>query len=282
VAGIHTTHGSQAVLVRNDIQGAGTGILLEMGTYHEEPGWAPSKAWLFGNVVHDTAGVGLWVRGNGSSVYGVGNRYERSALSAVHVTGGATYVGAGETMRANTWDGLVVLGCEMYCNDPTCGSPVVVQERSQARLAETRLEGNGADGLFAGCNGNVTLRSSTIVNNTDHAARVADLWLFDSDHSASAPSTLRANQTIFAGEGRGLMAQQGSQLQLGTSRDPGMNSLLVTGLYTIRNATPNHVDAQLNWFGTTNAAAIAASIRDCATNPLFGCVTYEPFLSHAP
>ena len=276
---VRITHGSQAILIGNDIQGLADGVRVDMGTNFGEPGWAPSQAWLADNDIHGNVGNGMYVFGRGSSVYGTGNRYETSGLSGVQVNAGATYVGRRESMTANAGDGLAVAGCDIRCTDVGCTNPVITLERSRATLDESAFDSNVGQGLSAVCNAQVAVRNSTVSHNVMRGAWASSTL----EAGVSVPSTLRAERTVFASNARvAVGASEDSQLELGTIKSPGRNSFLDYGLWSIRNPSTRSVSAQLNWFGTTDASAIAASIFDCTENANHGCVTFEPFLTHAP
>jgi Right handed beta helix region len=273
---VNRIHGSRATLSNNDIQGFTHGVRVDSGIEVDEPGWAPSQARLEGNRVHGNEGVGLWVAGRGSRVIGSGNTYEGSALSGVHVTGGATYVGERERLAGNTWDGLVVRGCDERNRRNADGSvsPVILQERSLAVLNDFALDGNGADGLWAACDAQVNLTHGSVSQNVGRGAGVASTWDFGDGNQSYAPSRLSAAWTVFDTNRHGAVAFEDSHLVLGTLDEPGMNSFLGNRANAIRNLSTQIVFAQWNWFGTTDAAVIAGS--------LVGDVTYEPFLLHEP
>jgi YVTN family beta-propeller protein len=196
------------------------------------------------------------------------------------VTGGATYTGDDETMTDNAMNGLFSLGCEMACPDPACA---VIQEQTTVVLEGATIEANQADGVFAGCDASVELRRSTVARSRNVGARVAETFVFDPDHRSSGPSALRAEKTVFKGNGTwGVISRGASRLHLGTADHQGRNSFLENASGSIFDNSPNPVQAQGNWFGTTDAASIAASIRDCADDPALGCVQYVPFLKKAP
>jgi len=269
--GVSALTGSRAVLVGNEIQGREDGIRIDSGFLSDG---APSQAWLLDNYVHGNVGVGMRVIGKGSWAYGTGNRYEENDLSGVHVTGGATYVGLRESMTANTWDGLVVLGCELFCNDAECSPPVIIQERSLVVLNDFEINGNMGDGLWSACDAQVNLAHGSIAHNVGRGAVVASTWDFGGGNQSYAPSELKVEWTVFDTNRVGAVAREDSRLILGTLDEPGMNSFLGNTALAIRNLSTGPVSAQLNWFGTTDAAVIAGS--------LFGNVTYEPFLTHEP
>ena len=280
---VYITQGSKGVLIGNDIQGSpGDGVRVESALTLGDPLSSPSQAWLADNDFHGNTWGGFQVFGKGSWAYGVGNRYVGNGKHGLNVTGGATYVSQRETMTGNGLNGVWSIGCDLRCSDPSCTAQVVIQEQTRVTLVRAFIDGNSAEGVFGGCNAQVTLRSSTVSHNAGAGGLVNALFVFDPIHQASQPSRLDAERTTFAANGRNGVTAINSQLELGTLESPGRNSFFGNAFGSIRNASTNHVNAQLNWFGTTDPAAIAASIFDCARNPAFGCVTYEPFLTSPP
>ena len=275
-ASVFILHGSRATLSNNDIEGFTNGVRVDSGIAVDEVGWAPSQARLEGNRIHGNGEVGLWVAGRGSRVIGSGNTYEASGLSGVHVTGGATYVGERERMTGNTWDGLVVRGCDQRNRGNADGSfsPVILQERSLAVLNDFALDGNGADGLWAACDAQVNLAHGSISHNVGRGAGVASTWDFGDGNQSYAPSRLGAVWTVFGSNRVGALLLEDSRMILGTLEEPGMNSFLDNWQKAIGNRSSVPVFAQWNWFGTTDAAVIAGSF--------VGDVTYDPFLLHEP
>ena len=455
-ASVRITRGSEAILAGNEIQGRGIGVSVDMGRFYEEPGWAPSQAWLFDNRIHSNGSAGLWVSGKGTKVRGYGNRYDGNLAEGVHVTGGAVYVGLHESITGNTGAGLDAFGCELQCRDAACNIPVLVQESTAVTLNSTdirdnqgvgayahcgatievkksnlsgnwegvmvesplnldadhrgwapatlsirdsivtgnlgnggvvrstpyaegqwataiidardtvfaghlqgsgiwilgkgavgkgrgnRYEGNGAGihvsggasyfgqrdsfeanglglfnlgqesmcnnpgcttggivqgevrveldgatisrnggGLVAVCGTTVELRDTVVTGNADNGAVLNSICDWGDLGVYSVPVVLDARETVFADHSQwGVIAYEDSHLLLGSLAEPGGNSFLRnTG--AIANITPNPVLAQWNWFGTTDAAAIASSIVDCRADPSYGCVDYVPFLSRA-
>jgi hypothetical protein len=275
-ASVLVIHGSRATLSNNDIQGFTNGVGVGSGIVVDEVGWAPSQVRLDDNVIHDNNGFGLWVSGRGSRVMGVGNRYERSDLNGVNVTGGASYVGRRESMTGNAWDGVAVLGCEQRnkLNADGSSSSVIIQERSLAVLDDFAITENKIDGLLASCDGQVNLSHGSVTSNVARGVAVSSTIVFPDGRQSSAPSRLSAVWTVFAANRNAAAVSGDSRLVLGTLDAPGMNSFVGNRNREIRNDSTWPVYAQWNWFGTTDAAIIAGEV--------FGDVTFEPFLLQAP
>jgi hypothetical protein len=216
-AGALIRHGSQGILIGNDIQGRNGGVLIENGHFYEEPGWAPSRGLLVDNYIHDSGGRALDVFGKGSSVHGIGNRYERSALGGVSVTGGATYVGRRESMAGNMGNGLDALGCGLLCRAPGCsdpGDPVLVQEASVATLDSATIRENHRAGVYAACGATIRIHKSTLAQQ-ETGARLESTFRLDGSHQSSAPSSLIARDTSFTANTLAgiLLAGTGTRLE---------------------------------------------------------------------
>ena len=212
-ASVRITHGSQAILAGNDIQGRGIGVSVDMGRFLDEPGSAPSRAWLNGNTIHDNGLFGLAVDGKGSEVRASGNRYQGNE-DGVLVTAGATYVGRDEIMTGNTIDGLVAIGCGLGCYDAACENPVMLKEPTRVTLEGSTVLGNQQEGMFATCGSIVSIRGSTFTENRS-GVWVASTWDFGAGHVGSAPSSIRASDSDFtANSNTGvLLGENGTRLE---------------------------------------------------------------------
>ncbi|HUM11825.1 MAG TPA: right-handed parallel beta-helix repeat-containing protein [Myxococcaceae bacterium] len=268
VGSVHLQRASRALLMGNDIQGQRAAVLVSAG----QPGspLEPSSAWLVNNFIHSSGFVGLQV--SQSEAFAFGNRYESNEDGVLVQTGGS-YFGRGELMLHNRIDGLVAIGCPPPPATPP-GPTRVTVERS------TVVE-NGQEGMFATCGTTVKVRESTFSKNRI-GLWLASTWNFGGGNVGSAQSDLDARRTVFADNAQFGVRADASLMMLGTIDDPGQNSFLRNVLGAIWNDSPNVVPAQWNWFGTTDANAIASSITDCNDDPNFGCVQFVPFLKRAP
>ena len=226
-------------------------------------------------------GAGIWLLGKGAVGHGTDNRYEGN-FTGLQVSGGASYFGHGDTIQDSTGLGLFVLGEENMCNSPGCSTAGIVQGQAQVTMDGATIKRNGG-GMTALCGATVLLRNSAITGNLGSGTALTSTCDWGDLGAFSAPVVLDARGTVFANNPQwGVIAYGDSHLLLGTLADPGRNSFLGNLDGAIANITLNPVLAQWNWFGTTDAAAIALSIVDCRADPSYGCVDYVPFLSRAP
>jgi hypothetical protein len=182
----------------------------------------------------------------------------------------------------------VVQGWESFCVDAACADGREVVGDAQARLRDSRIQGNLFGGAYVDAGGLADLDEVTVRGNGAGASgpgvvastRSGYLDLGPA-HEVNAPALLRARGTVFQGNaGPGVQATVDARLDLGGGHEGGENSFLGNAGGSIWNQTPNPVNAERNWFGTKVVAEIQASIQDCKTNAAWGCVDFTPFLTH--
>jgi hypothetical protein len=265
--------GSKAALVDNDI--SGRPVVVNAGQSLSDPGYAPSHAALIRNKIHNVEGQnGLLVRDEGSSVIGLDNVYDSSGAAGIRVLGGGSYQGRGETITNSPGYGVLVQGCQLKCVAPPCYINVtLLMARSSAVLSNSTVTGNSGGGIAAICGADVSMNQSVISDSVNGAVAIAHMD-FGGGYVADAPSVITAHGTVFSGHQQwGAIAYE-SVLNLGSSEAPGMNSFLSNGIGSIANVSASPVLAQWNWFGTSDPAAIAATLG--------GDVVYVPFLTRPP
>jgi hypothetical protein len=248
---------------------------------------APVVLDVSDSLFDGNTGANLVVWGKGAVGHGFKNRYEGkddgTTLYGLHATGGGRYLGQRDSFKGNAHFGVFALGHEVVCATEDCSVLVVDREETLVTLDNATLSGNGYDGVLALCGTTVELRDSASTGNGGSGAVAMSTCDWGDLGLSAAPSRIFARGTLFS-ENRedGVTAYEDSQLLLGSLADPGRNSFLGNLARSIANSTPNPVLAQWNWFGTSDAAAIASSIVDCRADPSYGCVEHVPFLSRAP
>ncbi|MBK6767715.1 MAG: right-handed parallel beta-helix repeat-containing protein [Ardenticatenales bacterium] len=173
-----------------------------------------------------------------------------------------------------------------------------VAEPGPTRIRDSRIHHNGANGVAANA-GDLALLDNVISSNGSRGLYVRSGSVMRLDFAG--------NIVQFNGEG-GLYLDFGFD---GVIRDnvitdnhvagplnagiavisPHLTSVTITNndlhdnrapdgrRFDLRNASPNGLNAVLNWWGTTDRTRIAEHIVDFVDDPTLGAVTFEPFLS---
>ena len=273
-SGVFARCGAEIELKKSTVGENGTGANVASTYWLDEThkSLVPSSITSIDTDFTDNQGSGLWLMEEGTSGQGVGNRFKGN-WDGIHVTGGADYIGRGDSMSGHTADGVFVLGCELLCSNADCSQRAVVQAQSRVRLERAAIRNNLGQGVVAGCGAVIDLEKGVSAGNRNGAVALAYIDLGDG-YDVTASSTIAAHETVFSGNVEWGVIGYDSWLTLGSTEDPGRNSILLNGVGSIANVSPNPVLAQWNWFGTADPVAIAGTIG--------GIVTYEPFLTHAP
>ena len=136
------------------------------------------------------------------------------------------------------------------------------------------ITNNGSAGVY--CQNNDTdprITSNTITGNTRSGV-----------HSRHSSRPILASNVITENGEHGVFCQDGSWPNIGDLantdiEDNGGNEIHDNGGYDVRNETPNHIMAEGNFWGTTNATTIDSRIHDDEEESWRGSVDYEPFLT---
>jgi len=265
--GVHVEHGSSARLEQNRIVGNGAGVVVHGGS--DPVDQRRSSAHLEGNVSTGGA-VGLQVIN--SDVVSDGDDFDGNVSFGILAAFGADVRASGGSISGNGSHGLWSMDVPFgfFCADPDCTAFLTPQATVHVALDGMQAAENGGIGVVAQPGGAVSIRRSAILRNRDNG-------LFGNSGAEGIHGSMLVRQTRIEGNaGWCAIASGDSALDLGSGAG-GFNTCVGNGnAGGVANTTTSQspIPAEGNWWGTTDAAAIAAM--------MFGPVDFVPFLAAAP
>lgn len=271
--GVTISHGSTAELEANSINSnAGSGVDVMAGS--DPASQLRSSARLAKNVVAANA-IGFQVMN--SDAASVGDHFDQNTGYGLNVVFGAVLRATGGTVSGNQYGGAWARDMNFFCANADCSLQQLAVATAQLSLDHMRIEHNAFNGCAA-TGAQVRIASSSLSDNGGNGGVIAfSGWDYDLGDGVSRhvemPGKVTVRASSFTGNTAwGAIVKGASTLDLG-GPEGGGNSFVGNGTFAVVNQTSPmaSVAAEGNWWGTANAAAIAAMVS--------GPVDFVPFLT---